>query len=387
MKFKITIILLIIFQSLPAASQFNKVVVLSDKIKLRSCDNLECNVINVLPIGSVCDILGYGREETLENYGTNRWISVQFKNKVGFVYGGFVQNQPNNFSPPDKTSLGNGYIREENVNIRSCPELKNCKILFQLNKGQYCKVISKTDKIDEVAGMGKHPWYLIEIDRQRGYVFGALLVIQTSKIIIDSINVRLYDQPNQKVIHLLDQNKKHTIISQSKKSEVIRPFGRHYWYKIKNNEIPTGWVYGAFTSKSSSPVDCQCVDFVKNKLSITGPTKNAFEWDQVLFGNIPVTIKGKYSTLNYEEIFDHSKLTTGDVVIFDKLHSQVDQRFGHIAFLKKIKKENHKQYVVVEGGNHQVPLRYFYNNMGCNNISLKAYQLNQYVRFFRPHKI
>ena len=72
---------------------------------------------------------------------------------------------------------------------------------------------------------------------------------------------------------------------------------------LEENGVSLGWVFGAYTSKNKTYVDCQCVDYVKNTLSITGPTKNAFEWEDALFGRIPVTINGLETTLNYEEVF------------------------------------------------------------------------------------
>ncbi|MEM8908309.1 MAG: CHAP domain-containing protein, partial [Bacteroidota bacterium] len=278
-----------------------------------------------------------------------------------------------------------GYVREENVNIRQCGRLQNCDILFQLDKGQYCKVLAKTKQKERIKGLGEHPWYFIQVGQKKGYIFGALLVLQSDQIEMDSINVRLYNRPNQnaKVVDILQPDDSYTILAQSERSELIRPYGRHYWYKITGQQIGSGWVYGAFTSKSNAPVDCQCVDYVKNTLSITGPTKNAFEWDQVLNGYIPVRQNQEDTLLNYREIYEFHELKQGDIAIFNKTHPQADRNYGHIGFIHKFVREKGRPYAIIEGGNHQVPIRFFYTEEQCNNVSKKKYRIGQHVRFFR----
>lgn len=372
--------LLMIFSFIASPISAQEAIINVDQVKLRKCGDQKCPKINVLSKGTKCTIIATGKIQSLDGYGSNAWVQVDVGGEIGYVYSGLleVQNQSSQETMLDTM----GYVREKNVNVRACHKLKECAILFRLYKGQYCKVISKTKHTENINKMGEHPWYFIEVNNKRGYVYGGLLILETAKLAINSSQVKGYAQPNGRVLGTLKRGSIYSIVAQSKQSELIRPYGRHYWYKIKGNNIPKTWVYGAFTSKANASVDCQCVDYVKNVLAISGPTKNAFEWEEVLQGDIPVT-KGKQQIyLDYREIFDLKDVKKGDIVIFDKRHRQADNDYGHIGLVGAALKDDRS--VIVEGGNHEVPAAYLFTRHKCNNVSNKLYQISDYVRFFRP---
>jgi len=383
----LSIILHLLFISTSFAQQG---IINTSKAKLRACDDIQCRTLTTLNKGAVCQILGGGKLETLDSYGNHPWIRVRFNNYEGFVFGGLIDLQDN---PTEEISIDEtAYIREDNVNVRACGGgFQDCQVIFKLTKGKYCRLLSKTKKETTVTGMGTHPWYLIEAGQKRGYVFGGLLAIESDQITVDSQKVQVYDIPdmlNGQVIDFVVKRDKYRIEEQSAKSEVIRPYGRNYWYRLDKNGTSIGWIYGAFTSKATADTDCQCVDYVKNSLGITGPTKHATDWEEVLYGKIKVTLNGITDSLDYEEIVELEKIRKDDIAIFDKQHGEVDPNYGHIATVYQIAKVNGEigDELIVEGGNHDVALANFYNKNKCNNVSQKRYTLNEYVRFFRPKK-
>ncbi|MFK8101930.1 MAG: CHAP domain-containing protein [Saprospiraceae bacterium] len=356
-------------------------------VKLRACDGVKCKEIGALAKGAICKIIGRGKKEFLDSYGEHYWFRVQSKNKEGYVFGGLIDLLNNEAA--ELTVATTGYIREEKVNIRTTAGFEGSEVMFQLGKGIYCNIISKTKKSYMVGDLGRHPWYFIEVEGRKGYVFGGLVQLEKGHLRIDSIEAKVYDFPDMnsgQATGVVVKGAAFRIRSQSKKSQLIRPFGRHYWYEIEDEDRVRGWVYGAFTSKAKKAnVDCQCVDFVKNSLSIKGPTKNAFEWNEVLEGMIPVTINQKEVFLDYEEIYDLQAVKSGDIVVFDKHHAEAHRKYGHIGIVGEIMPQQNQ--VMVEGANHDSPLGAFYAKQGCNNVSKKPYLLDFNVTFFRPKAI
>lgn len=363
-------------------------IVNADLTKLRTCADRNCSVIKQLAKGTIVNIIGRGKSETIDSYGKHPWLKVKYEQTEGFIFGALIDFKKTYSLIAVDTS---GYLREDRVNVRAAPRLQNSVVLFQLKKGVYCKVHQRTQHQESIDGLGQAYWYLIEINKRKGYVFGALLTLAADHLTIDSSGVYVYDTFNApaKKIQKLGNGKSYKIRTQSPTSFLKRPYGRHYWYQLEDKGKSIGWVYGAFTSKQESLVDCQCVDFVKNTLGITGPTKNAFEWKEVLYGRIPVTVQGQDTILKYQEIFEPHKAKKGDIVILDKVHPETDNLYGHIGILHQpiSKKSSKKQVrVSIEGSNHKLPLRSYYPKVGCNNVSVKAYFLNDDVRFYRPIK-
>lgn len=388
MKQLLTIVLLTIFCNLEILGQTG--ITNAADIKVRQCSGLKCPVVGKLERGVKCEIISYGKIERIDGYGKYSWLKIKTDNLEGYVFGGLINVE---FKNNDEIIVNKtGYLRDEEVNVRICPDLKECPVLTQIPKGAYVQIHSKTKQVVELKSLGKHPWYFIEIGNVKGYVFGGLVRFEKNKLTIDSSYVNIYDTPDidlGKQVDIANKGDQYTIVKQSPESELIRPYGRNYWYQIKNDNSKEslGWIYGVFTSKyKKADVDCQCVDYVKKILSITGPTKNAFEWDEVLKGDISLTIKGEESFLDYQEITDINKAQPNDIVIFDKRHSEADNQYGHIGIFKKIIKKNNEIRILIEGGNHQVPLKYFYSKNGCSNVSKKIYKHNQFVRIFREKK-
>lgn len=398
-NFKLVIFfwVLVSFSLVTSAQPSIKGKIKVDDANLRACAGINCTITKLLKKGDGCRVIHTEKLESIDGYGTNTWAEIQVNNSRGFVYGALIEIIPNKEGLI--TLNKRAKINTNNTNVRICP-LRKCDILFQIPKGSFCYVIGKTKTTTKLPNTHQaYPWYLITFNGKTGFVYGSLLEFDVEPIInsaddndissgemiqIDSLEVDLFNEQKQK-IGIIQNGGSYPLLEVSKKSELRRPFGRYYWYKIELVSGQTGWVFGAFTSKINTPVDCQCVDFVKHKFKITGPTKNAFEWDEVLLGQIDLTIDGKPNRLSAEEIFDFSKVKKGDIAIFDNEHPEAHPDYGHIGFVvgKKTRSNGATPQILIEGGNHKVSKKSYYTANRCNNISKKFYTLNTKVRFFR----
>ncbi|MEM6316480.1 MAG: CHAP domain-containing protein [Bacteroidota bacterium] len=362
-------------------------VINTDQTRLRVCDDKGCQTKKTVNKGTKFTVIGRGKAEYIDGYGLHPWLKIKIgQSTQGYVFAALVDFD---IDLKEQVKMDtSAFVREANVNVRACPRLYHSVPLFQLDKGQYVEVLRQSKDQEDIDGLGENYWYFVRSDKQAGYAFGSLLTFATAQLRIDSSNVKAYDtySDNRMVRQRVSQGQYYQIKAQSAKSHLIRPYGRHYWYQLAENGQSIGWVFGVFTSKNDTQVDCQCVDYVKNKLSITGPTKNAFEWEDALFGRIPVIVNGQPTTLDYEEILDVTKTKKGDIVIFDRLHPQVDANYGHIGILDKPVRSSTQTDVVVIGGNHKVDLKAYYSDAGCHNVSRKTYRLDSNVRFYRPAK-
>jgi hypothetical protein len=362
---------------------------------MRACSGLNCPRRAKLAKGTRCKIIKTERLESLINYGVNTWAEISTENGYrGFVYSALLQ-----ITPPDKTYLradSNAVIITDAF-VRTCPNRK-CDILFRVVDGASVRTLARTRGQTILPNQRQaYFWYFIDYRGKRGFIHGSLLSFVEQVLfrdqgyaIKDTIHiiarqaevVNAYGQP----IRMAYQGESFPVLQRSLKSELVRPFGRHYKYKVKLDNSRDGWVFGAFTSERNAPVDCQCVDFVKHKLNISGPTKNAFEWDEVLLGKIPITINGQKQYLLAEEITSPRYPQINDIAVFDNTHPQVHPQYGHIGIVDKIgyAPDGSLRKVLIEGGNHQDPIQEgYYPDERCNNISKKWYMADQNVRFFR----
>lgn len=387
MKAALTILcFLMALQVLGQPNQFAEIS--TDQTKLRACSGIGCPVIDVLPKGQRCAIIHTEKLEEISNYGINTWaeIIIDDSNKRGYVYAALLKLIPKEegipINPP-KTAR----IIESGANIRTCPDV-NCNILFQVPRGSFCEVNSHTDFQTVVAGQSdRKPWYFVNYQGKTGYIHGSLLDFTDFVDRSLTINATTAEVTNDQgeVINTVYKNERFPVIRRSSESQVIRPYGRYYWYLIDLGNGNTGWVFGALTSKANDPVNCQCVDFLKHTLDINGPTKNAFEWGEVLTGQLEVIIGKQSGFLKYQEVFFSDGIKKGDIAIFSNAHPEVHPEFGHIGFVSEviIRVNGHQSQVLIEGGNHQVPVEKYYILNRCNNVSKKWYSVDQYVSFFR----
>ena len=362
----------------------------TDWTKMRNCESVKCRVLMSLRKGDVCKIMDSGLLEDVDSYGTNAWLRVNFEGHNGYVYSPLldpIQDLGNSIKVEKQ-----GSVTGTSVNVRYCPDTR-CGATFALYRGDPIYIIRMTKRKQNIQPLGSHPWYYIEYNGKRGFVFGALVQedgqsVVAESLTLDTSRVSLYDVPNGRMVGIVKNGRSYPILRKSAESEVVRPYGRHYWYEISDRGQSIGWVFGGLTSKSGEAVDCQCVDFIKHSLDITGPTKNAFEWNQVLTGLIPVTLRGRRTFLDYQEIPTLDSARAGDLVVFDKFHPEVHEDYGHIGIFVKKKKLNNNRFVLtVEGGNHDGSNLNYYHKERCNNVSKKEYRhIAPDIRFFRQRK-
>lgn len=377
MKHLRLLVLLLLINNVNAQSV---VRISQDNVTFRKCSSLKCPSIGTLNESDAGKFVKKDGEQTIDGYGTDSWYQIVIGADTGSVFGALVDVLPDESK---EIALNiDGKIHGTEVNIRQCGSIK-CDIVTTLYKGDKVKVISKTPYRDKINSAWSN-WYQIDFQGVKGYIYGSLLTIEDPTVLQFTEKGKIYDSPNGQVTHSMPKGKTLDIIKKGK-SELIRPFGRHYWYEVALTEGKKGWVFGGMTTKSSTPVDCQCVDFVKHNLTISGPTKNAFEWNEVLTGQIPLTINGKENqTLHYKEIKD-SIFQIGDIVVFDKAHSEAHDLYGHIGFFKDKRILGDKTQILIEGGNHPDKKNEYFSKSRCNNVSNKWYLLDENVRVFREH--
>lgn len=196
-------------------------------------------------------------------------------------------------------------------------------------------------------------------------------------------NIRMCPNPNDSCAILFKSpvNEKYRILSRSEKSENIRSIGRHYWYQIEIKDS-SGWVFGGNTSKSTEPVDCQCVDYLKHYFNLNRYTANAADWGGILLPELSEKNATQLVNIPYEYV----KVDTpevGDIVIFGRGYeygSQNTKKYGHIGFFVGYIGED----LLVKGANHPEPITYHYTDeFRCNNISEKRYKNSSEITFYR----
>jgi hypothetical protein len=372
-----TLIILWMFSYLGLNAQ-STVRISQDNVTFRKCSSLKCPSIGILNESEGGKLIKTENEETIDGYGTHPWYQVIIGKDTGFVFGGLIEIIPNE----SKEILLNidGSVGGTIVNIRNCGSLE-CDIVTTLYKGDKLKVISKTPYRDKI-GSAWTNWYRVVYQGFEGYIYGSLLITDDLTVLYLIKDSKIYDQPNGQITHSFRKGQNLDILTEGE-SSVIHPFGRHYWYEVALTEKDKGWIFGGVTSAASKPVDCQCVDFVKHQLKISGPTKNAHEWDEVLLGMITVIKDDIKQNLSYVEIKD-STFQDGDIIIFDNNHSQAHDLYGHIGIYKDKRVVNNKTEILIEGGNHPDKEKEYYTKSRCNNISEKWYILDEYVKAFRP---
>jgi len=220
-----------------------------------------------------------------------------------------------------------------------------------------------------------------KLQKKLGFVFSPLSQLGEDWLTIEEKETYLHNEVNGSIVFKVSPGIRLPILEQNSTSEVIRPYGRNFWYRVllPNNE--TAWVYGGYTSQKTAPVNCQCVDYIKSVLKITGPTKHAKDWGDVLLGQIEVSQNGQLTHLNYST---SSLPQTGDIAVFSNTHSEVNQKYGHIGIIRNIKMNQGKRLLLIEGANHDKLHWHSYYQVGqCNNISKKWYSYNSDITFYQ----
>jgi len=233
------------------------------QVNVRDCAALNCDVLFQLNTGDKCKVLFNMKDENILGYGINSWYKIEANGKEGFIYGAFLDFISNDL----KTAASNksqdlASITANQVNARTCGGLA-CNKAFQLNVGDKIKIIGKTNDYF-VPGIGKKPWYEVEHNGQKGFVYSHFVDCQncdfqvggngnvvTKKkegvIIGDKVNVRACSDTNCDVVFQMNLGDKCTIENtiQSKSNASLYP-----WYEIEHNG-QKGFVYGQYFSEES----------------------------------------------------------------------------------------------------------------------------------------
>lgn len=381
---KIPILICYLLYCVPVWSQ--TVVVNTEGAKLRRYGGLKYEVVATLERGDQLEIIGIMQNlEELGDYGVNCWLEVRQDTLSGYLYGALVSLVPD-FSTLQSTS-GDAFIHSKslNANIRTQPH-QRAYCLFQLYEGDHCQLIAKTQNEEYIEGYGSHPWYLIESKKRKGFVYGGLLAFgedaSSLEIIFDG--VQLLDEVNKEPSITVHAGDRFQVLQKSSNSQVVHPYGRRYWYLIQVPAEGNFWVFGGFTSLEYQAVDCQCVDYIKHYLRISGPTAHAYNWPEILTGYQSVLVNGIDQELDYQEV-PYNEAKSWDIAIFEPEHPQADSEFGHIGIVRRIRNKGPGQWeVLIEGGNHKSPIsKGYYEKYRCHNVSQKWYQVTDDVHFFR----
>ena len=347
----------------------NTATVTVDNAKIRSCPGLSCKLLGELSINHKLTLLESLHEEEVGKYGTNKWYRFKYQNKDAYIFGGLL-NLPSKLNVPQRLS---GLIKTD-ANVRFCPS-QDCPVLDVRNKGEYLERLTRH----------KGKWYKFQLagsksNKTYGYIHSSLVSLTFDYLIINFPHKALYDKPNGRIKASFPRGKQLRVRYRNPKSELIRPHGRYYWYKVQSSQV-SGWMFGAGTTKEHDPVDCQCVDYVKRKLNIKGATRNAYEWSDVLTGKQPVKINNKLKTLKYKKV---SPPRVGDVAVFGNDHPQVDSLYGHIGLVDKIEADSTEiKRILITGANHKEKYIDMRSELDCGNVSEKWYEHNGEVRYFR----
>jgi surface antigen len=115
-------------------------------------------------------------------------------------------------------------------------------------------------------------------------------------------------------------------------------------------------VLAAFTvptsQEASAAKSCQCVEYVKNELGLTGNAGNAKDMGTFLSKN------------------GFTKVSTpvkGAVVIFRPPHQYVDPTYGHVGIVREVKTEYGKWKLLVRSSN--LFNQKYFSDAGCSNVS------------------
>jgi len=354
--------------------------------KLRAHGGLQYEVLATLNQGERLEVIGIMRQlDDLGDYGVNCWLKVQIDTTTGYLYGALATLMPptSNLIPVKRE----GFIHSssKNANIRSSPN-RGAYCLFQLYEGDPIYVLGKTNK-ETIPGLGTHPWYLIESNNRKGFVFGALITSPSTSLVIQEGQADLYDGPNGNPVGRVFGGEQYKILDRSSTTKVIWPLGRNYWYLIEIPDRGAYWIFGGATSMEFESVDCQCVDYIKHYLRISGPTAHAAAWPDLLLGEGPVTQRGKEQYLSYTQV-SFNQVKNKDIAVFGTDHPQADSQYGHIGIVREIRQNGQGGWeILIEGGNHKAPIsKGFYREYRCNNISQKWYQVTSDIYFFRKEK-
>ena len=353
--------------------------------KVRSYGGLQHEVVATLDRGVSLRVVGIMRQlEELGDYGMNCWLEVQLDTTTGYLYGALATLEPELEGLQNNRQDAFIHSVSLNANIRSAPN-QDAFCLFQLYEGDYCQVIARTEEEEFISGLGTYPWYLIQSKNRVGFVFGGLLAFESDYLTILEDDVQLLDEGQQPAI-VVNEGDRFQVLGRSQNSQVIHPYGRRFWYLIRVENEGNFWVYGGFTSWEYESVDCQCVDYLKHYLRITGPTGHAFQWPDILAGGISVVQRGSDRYLDYDEV-PFSQIKNKDIAVFDPEHPQADDQYGHIGIVREAR-QNEAGYweVLIEGGNHKAPyVKGYYAEYRCQNISQKWYEVTDDVHFFRKN--
>ncbi|MBP2024023.1 cell wall-associated NlpC family hydrolase [Clostridium punense] len=211
-------------------------VVIADALNVRSSGNTSSSVLGKLYSGDNITIIE----------SVNGWHKINFQNKVGWVYGEFVETKKTIKNTSNKT----GTITADSLNIRSGAGT-SFSILGSLKSG------AKIDIIDSANG-----WFQISYNGATGYVSGEYVTLNTGNsdnsrpsrgdsesnfsvnklgtVKVSALNFRTGPGTNYDVIQSLKEGTKLEVIEETKG-----------WYKcVYNNN--TGYVSKEFVNLSDS---------------------------------------------------------------------------------------------------------------------------------------
>lgn len=147
-------------------------------LRVRSSPSTSGTIIGKIPDrGQVKVLKSVGSQKT-EGGRTGKWVEIEYKNKRGYVFSGFLVS----ISTPSQTSTSNSSSSSSSLhkvkahphlNIRSAPDVTG-KIIGTVKNGRKVQVLSRVSSRLSVSGKSGH-WVKIKGNGKVGYVFDAFL--------------------------------------------------------------------------------------------------------------------------------------------------------------------------------------------------------------------
>lgn len=114
-------------------------------------------------------------QDYISGYGYDYWYEINYNNLSGWVFGKLIGERNYESTELDNWNGDLQFIKANFVNVRTEPNTKIGKILFQLSKNQEIEILAKTTQTYKVGQYGTDYWYYIKSEKGTGWVFGGLI--------------------------------------------------------------------------------------------------------------------------------------------------------------------------------------------------------------------
>jgi uncharacterized protein YgiM (DUF1202 family) len=153
-------------------------VITDNNVNVRDgADLFNTNRLFKLNTGDQVKVIGKTANYFICGLGSYPWYEIAYNNQSGYVFGAFLDLK-SSLSNPISTSNQVGTVVGDKVNVRSQMDL-NSNVLYRLNIGDKCKIIKELPEVS-IGSLGTYPWYEIDYNGQKGFIFGKFLSVPST---------------------------------------------------------------------------------------------------------------------------------------------------------------------------------------------------------------